>query len=165
MKVALSTDHTGLAYGGVVEEVLKHLEDLGHECVYFGPKSLDMGDDYPDFMFPAATAVASNECHIGIILGGSGQGEAMAANRIKNVRCTVFYGQAVAKNSVDAEGHVNRDPYEILRLSRQHNHANMLSLATRFLSLDEIKTAITVWLDTPYSNSQRHIRRVRKLDS
>ena len=164
MKIALSTDHTGLAYGGVFNEIIRHIESLGHEVVNFGPKSLDMADDYPDFMFPAAHAVASNDCQAGIILGGSGQGEAMAANRVKGVRCTVFYGEAVAKNSVDAEGHVDRDPYEILRLSRQHNHANMLSLATRFLDLDQVKNAISIWLETPYSNNERHIRRVRKLD-
>ena len=164
MKIALSTDHTGLAYGGVYSEIKRHIESLGHECIDFGPRSLDMTDDYPDFMFPAARAVATQECQAGIILGGSGQGEAMAANRLKGVRCTVFYGQATAKNSVDAEGHVSRDPYEILRLSRQHNHANMLSLASRFLDLEEIRTAISIWLETPYSNNERHIRRVRKLD-
>ena len=164
MKIAIATDHTGLAYGGVYEEVFKLLQDLGHECHNFGPELLDMGDDYPDFMFPAARAVASGECHAGIILGGSGQGEAMAANRVKGIRCTVFYGPAIAKNAVDAEGDVSRDPYEILRLSRQHNHANMLSLASRFLTLDEVKTAISIWLETPYSNAQRHVRRVKKLD-
>jgi ribose 5-phosphate isomerase B len=164
MKIAISTDHTGLAYGGVYEAVIQLLEDLGHESVDFGPKALDMGDDYPDFIFPAANAVSSNLCHVGIILGGSGQGEAIAANRVKGVRCTVFYGPAVAKNAVDAEGDVSRDPYEILRLSRQHNHANMLSLSSRFLTLDDTKKAISIWLETPYSNAERHVRRVRKLD-
>ena len=164
MKIAVATDHTGLAYGGVFEAVVKHIEDLGHECVNYGPDHLDMGDDYPDFMFPAAHAVANGDCHAGVILGGSGQGEAMAANRVKGIRCTVFYGEAVAKNAVDAEGDVSRDPYEILRLSRQHNHANMLSLATRFLELDEVKNAISIWLETHYSSSERHVRRVKELD-
>jgi ribose 5-phosphate isomerase B len=165
MKIAIATDHTGLAYGGVIDAVVEHLESLGHQCINYGPETLDMNDDYPDFMFPAARAVASGECQLGVIIGGSGQGEAMAANRIKGARCAVFYGEAVAKNSVDAEGHVSRDPYEILRLTRQHNHSNMLILATRFLSLDEVKTALSVWLETPYSNSQRHVRRVHKLDA
>lgn len=164
MKIAIATDHTGLAYGGVFKAVIRHIESLGHDCQNFGPDHLDMTDDYPDFMFPAAHAVASGDCQAGIILGGSGQGEAMASNRVKGVRCTVFYGEAVAKNAVDAEGDVSRDPYEILRLSRQHNHANMLSLATRFLTLDEVKKAISIWLETPYSGNQRHVRRVRKLD-
>lgn len=164
MRIAIATDHTGLAYGGMVDAIIKHIEGLGHECQNFGPDHLDLSDDYPDFMFPAAKAVASGHCQAGIILGGSGQGEAMAANRFKGVRCTVFYGKAVAKNAVDAEGDINRDPYEILRLSRQHNHANMLSLATRFIELSEAKQAISIWLETPYSNNERHVRRVRKLD-
>jgi len=123
-----------------------------------------MDDDYPDFMFPAAHAVASGNCEAGIIMGGSGQGEAMVANRIRGVRCTVFYGLAIAKEPVDVEGHMSDDPYEILRLSRQHNHANMLSLSSRFLSNNEMETAIKVWLSTPYSETERHARRVRKLD-
>src|SRR5690606_16858910 len=99
-----------------------------------------------------------------VIMGGSGQGEAMAANRVKGVRCTLFYGPAVARQPVDAEGRESDDPYEILRLSRQHNHANVLSLSARFLTLDEMKTAVQVWLETPYSEEDRHARRVRKLD-
>ena len=130
----------------------------------FGPKTLDIADDYPDFMFPAARAVANGECEVGIIMGGSGQGEAMAVNRIKGVRCTVFYGPAIAKTAVDAEGNKSEDPYEILKLSRQHNHANMLSLSARFLSLDEMKQAVKIWLETPYSGEERHARRVKKLD-
>src|SRR5215469_14752839 len=99
MKIAVTTDHTGLAYGGgVFEELKKFLESLGHECVDFGPQSLDPADDYPDLMFPAARAVANGECEAGIIMGGSGQGEAMAANRIKGARCPLFYGPAVAKS-------------------------------------------------------------------
>lgn len=161
MKIAVTTDHAGF-------EALQHLKvfigSLGHECVDFGPKSLDMDDDYPDFMFPAAKAVAGGECEAAIILGGSGQGEAMAANRIKGVRCTLFYGPAVAKTAIDAEGHSSDDPYEILKLSRLHNHANVLSLSGRFLAVDEMKRAIETWLSTPYSDAERHARRVRKLD-
>lgn len=164
MKIAITTDHTGLAYGELFGELKQYLAELGHECVDFGPKSLDMDDDYPDFMFPAAQAVASGECEAGVIMGGSGQGEGMAANRVKGVRCTVFYGLAVAKEPIDAEGNKSDDPYEILRLSRQHNLANMLSLSSRFLSPDEMKKAIEVWLSTPHGDVERHIRRVRKLD-
>lgn len=161
MKIALTTDHAGFE---ALRELKIFLESLGHECVDFGPKSLDMDDDYPDFMFPAAQAVAGGECQIGIIMGGSGQGEAMAANRLKGVRCALFYGLAVAKTAIDAEGTSSDDPYEILRLSRQHNHANVLSLSGRFLTLEEMKKAIRVWLETPYGEAERHVRRVRKLD-
>lgn len=160
MKIALTTDHTGL-------ELLKQLQAFltvqGHECVDFGPKEFDVGDDYPDFMFPAAEAVARGECDYGIIIGGSGQGEAMAANRVKGARCALFYGPMMAKKPIDAEGDSAKDDYELLRLSRTHNHANMLSLAARFLDFEEVKKAVTIWLETPYGNIERHTRRVVKL--
>jgi ribose 5-phosphate isomerase B len=164
MKIAIATDHTGLAYEGLFDQLKEQLEALGHEYVDFGPKSLDTDDDYPDFVFPAARAVGDGDCDCGIIMGGSAQGEAMAANRIKGVRCTVFYSLATAKEPVDAEGHMSDDPYEILRLSRQHNRANMLSLSARFLTVDEMKQAIEIWLATPYGDVERHVRRVHKLD-
>lgn len=161
MKIAVTTDHAGFQALQILKEFIK---SLGHDYVDFGPQRFDKDDDYPDFMFPAARAVASKECDAGIILGGSGQGEAMAANRIRGVRCALFYGPVSAKTAVDAEGSQSDDPYEILRLSRQHNHANVLSLSSRFLTLDEMKQAIEIWLNTPYSDAQRHIRRVHKLD-
>jgi ribose 5-phosphate isomerase B len=161
MKIAVTTDHTGFE---VLRQLMRFLESLGHETVDFGPKDYDQGDDYPDFMFPAAQAVANGECEAGIILGGSGQGEAMAANRVKGARCALFYGPVIAKTAVDAEGNMSSDPYEILKLSRQHNHANVLSLSARFLTLEEMKQAIEIWLSTPYSDAERHARRVKKLD-
>jgi ribose 5-phosphate isomerase B len=161
MKIAVTTDHAGF-------EAAKHLQaflqSLGHEVAYFGPAALDMEDDYPDYIFPAAWAVANDDCQMGVILGGSGQGEAMAANRVKGVRAAVFYGPVLAKAPVDAEGHTSGDPYEIVKLSRQHNDANVLSLSGRFLTVDEMQTAIKLWLDTPFSNVERHARRVQKLD-
>jgi ribose 5-phosphate isomerase B len=161
MKIAVTTDHAGFA---ALRELKTFLESLGHEVRDFGPQSFDKDDDYPDFMFPAAQAVADGDCEAGIILGGSGQGEAMAANRVKGARCALFYGPVTAKTAIDAEGRTSDDPYEILRLSRRHNHANVLSLSARFLSLDEMKQAVQVWLETPYSDAERHARRVRKLD-
>lgn len=161
MKIAVATDHAGFEH---LKHLKEFLESEGHECQDFGPRSFDEADDYPDFIFPAAEAVAKGECEAGIILGGSGQGEAMAANRVKGVRCTLFYSPATAKAAIDAEGHTSDDPYEILKLSRRHNHANMLSLSARFLVVDETKEAIRVWLSTPYDDAERHARRVRKLD-
>lgn len=161
MKIALATDHAGFEQ---LKELKSWLESEGHECHDFGPAAFDAADDYPDFIFPAAQAVASDECDAGVILGGSGQGEAMAANRIRGVRCTLFYSPAVAKSAVDAEGHTSDDPYEILKLSRRHNHANVLSLSARFLSEDEMKQAVQIWLATPYDEAERHARRVQKLD-
>lgn len=161
MKIALSTDHAGV-------ELLKKLEEFltaqGHECVNFGPKSFDPDDDYPDFIFPAAKAVAAGECEVGIIMGGSGQGEAMAANRVKGIRCTLFYGPALPKVAINTEGDMSDDDYEILKLSRDHNVANMLSLAARFLNWEEIEKAVATWLSTPQGTVERHVRRVTKLD-
>jgi len=161
MKIAVTTDHAGF---NALQELKGYLQSLGHEVVDFGPQMLDVNDDYPDFMFPAARAVANGECDKGVILGGSGQGEAMAANRVKGVRCAVFYGPAVAKAAVDAHGNISHDPYEIVKLSRQHNDANVLSLSGRFLDLEQMKQAIQVWLDTPFTGEERHARRIRKLD-
>lgn len=160
MKIAITTDHAGFKSLQLLDV---YLRSLGHEIINFGPKSLNMDDDYPDFMFPAAKAVASGQCERGIIMGLSGQGEAMAANRIKGVRCALFYGPMVAKNEVGVD-ETSHDPYEIIRLSRQHNDANVLSLSGRFLSLDEMQTAIKIWLETPFSGIERHARRIKKLD-
>jgi ribose 5-phosphate isomerase B len=161
MKIALSTDHAGF-------DQLKSLEEFltgkGYECINYGPKEFDADDDYPDFIFPAAAAVANGECDFGIIMGGSGQGEAMAANRVNGVRCMVYYGPAKAVGAVDAEGKESADDYEILRLSKQHNNANMISFAARFVSQAEIEKAVGIWLDEPFSGADRHDRRIRKLD-
>jgi ribose 5-phosphate isomerase B len=161
MKIAITTDHAGFE---ALKDLKTYLESIGHECVGYGPTVFDAEDDYPDFMFPAARAVASGECERGVIMGGSGQGEAMAANRIKGVRAALFYGPVTAKAAVDADGTLSDDPYEIVKLSRQHNDANVLSLSGRFLTLDEMKTALKLWLETPFSGAERHARRIRKLD-
>ena len=160
MKIAVTTDHAGFEALNDVKEFLKR---LGHEVVDFGPQTLDPNDDYPDFMFPAAQAVARGDCERAIIMGMSGTGEAIAANRIKGVRCALFYGPAVAKNKTGVE-ELNPDPYQIVRLSRLHNDANVLSLSGMFLDQQEIHTAIEVWLSTEFSGAERHIRRIRKLD-
>jgi ribose 5-phosphate isomerase B len=161
MKIALSTDHAGFEE---LQKLQKFLEAQGHQCVNYGPTQYAEGDDYPDFIKPAAEAVVSGECQAGIIFGGSGQGEAMAANRLKGVRCAVYYAPARPTGVTDAEGNLAEDEYEILRLSREHNNSNMLSLASRFLSAEAVETAVTLWLETPFSELERHIRRNQKLD-
>lgn len=161
MKVAIATDHAGFEQ---VKELKTYLQSLGHEVVDYGPKMLDPADDYPDFIIPAARAVAAGDCQAGIILGRSGQGEAMAANRIKGVRCALFYGTAIAKSAVDASGETSHDPYEIVKYSRLHNHANMLSLAASYVSLEEMKNVIKLWLETEFTDEPRHLRRITKLD-
>lgn len=161
MNIALSTDHAGFE---AVGKLKTYIESLGHTVKYFGPSEFDANDDYPELIARAARSVAVGESDLGIILGGSGQGEAMAANRFKGVRAAVFYGPVVAKTAVDAEGNTSNDPYEIVKLSRQHNNANILSLSGRFLSEEEMQQAINIWLETPDASADRHIRRIQQLD-
>lgn len=161
MKIALATDHTGFEQ---LKQLQSFLEDLGHECRNFGPPEFVPNDDYPDFIRPSAEAVGRGEFERGIILGGSGQGEAMVANRVHGVRCAVFYGPAVPLRVVDAEGHESRNAYEVIVLSREHNNANMLSLAARFVSLEDMKHVVKMWLETDFKNEERHARRINKID-
>ena len=144
MKIHLATDHAGLE---LKEKVKLYLSDLNYEVIDHGAYEYDALDDYPDFIFPCANAVSNDPESKGIILGGSGQGEAMAANRVKGVRAAVFYN----------------GPDEIIKLSRQHNNANILSLGARFMSEEEMYKAIEVWLSTDFE-SGRHQRRIEKLD-
>ena len=144
MKIHLATDHAGL---DLKEKVKLYLSDLNYEVIDHGAYEYDALDDYPDFIFPCANAVSNDPESKGIILGGSGQGEAMAANRVKGVRAAVFYN----------------GPDEIIKLSRQHNNANILSLGARFMSEEEIYKIIEVWLSTDFE-SGRHQRRIEKLD-
>lgn len=161
MKIALTTDHAGFES---LKWLQNQLSQLGHECVNYGPSSFEIADDYPAFMLAAAHAVAAQECEVGVILGGSGQGEAITANRLKGVRCALYYGPAQAVTAVDAEGHQAEDGNEILRLARQHNNANMLSLAARFLSQEQMLTAVGIWLETSFSGLERHARRIQQID-
>jgi ribose 5-phosphate isomerase B len=161
MRIALSTDHAGYDQ---IKQMISLLEQLGHEVVNFAPKTLDTNDDYPDFIRPAASAVASGDCERGIIYGGSGQGEAIVANRVAGVRCAVFYGPAIAVGPIDATGAESVDTFDIVRLSRQHNDANMLSLGARFLAWSDIERAVRVWLSTDFSQEPRHQRRIKKID-
>ena len=144
MKIHLATDHAGLE---LKEKVKLYLSDLNYEVIDHGAYEYDALDDYPDFIFPCANAVSNDPESKGIILGGSGQGEAMAANRVKGVRAAVFYN----------------GPDEIIKLSRQHNNANILSLGARFMSEEEMYKIIEVWLSTDFA-SGRHQRRIEKLD-
>ena len=144
MRIHLATDHAGLELKNSIKE---YLVNRGHDVTDHGAHEYDALDDYPDFIFPCAHAVASDTSSRGIILGGSGQGEAMAANRVKGVRAAVFYN----------------GPDEIIKLSRQHNDANILSLGARFMSDQEMYKIIELWLSTDFE-SGRHKRRTEKLD-
>ena len=161
MKIALSTDHAGYE---PLQKLQTYLESKGHECLNYGPPQYVPDDDYPDYIKPAAHAVANGECQFGIIFGSSGQGEAMVANRIQGIRCGVYYGPATPIGVLDADGNTARDEFEILRLNRQHNDANMLSLAGRFLDQAAIEQATDIWLETEFSGLDRHQRRITKID-
>lgn len=163
MKIYLGSDHTGYAIKEKLKAYLLEL-GLGYEVEDKGALKYDADDDYPDFITSVAEAVAQNKKSWGIILGGSGQGEAMCANRVKGARAAVFYGGVVAKEAIDIKGEKSTDPFEIVKLARVHNDANILSLGVRFLSEDEIKFAVELFLFTKFSDEERHIRRVQKLD-
>jgi ribose 5-phosphate isomerase B len=160
MKVYTSSDHTGYQ----LKEKLKiYIGELGHTVEDIGAFAYDAADDYPDFIRPMAEAVAKDSKSLGIIIGGTGQGEAMCANRVPGARAAVFYGEAIAKEAVDIKGQKSNDPFEIVKLARVHNNANILSLSARFLSEDEIKFATELFITTSFADEERHIRRINKL--
>lgn len=149
MKIFIGADHAGFE---LKEKLVPFLKELGHEVEDKGAFKYDEGDDYPDFVKPVASAIASDpERSRGIVLGGSGQGEAICANKFKNVRAMEYYAPS-------------RGEVSIIKDSRSHNDSNILSMGARFLSEDEAKSAVKDWLETPFSGDERHIRRLRKLD-
>ena len=160
MKIFIGADHTGYE---LKERLKVYLNELGYETEDKGPFKYDQNDDYPDFVRPVAEAVSSNPDSRGILLGGSGQGEAICANRIKNVRAALFYGQVMPKSATDITGRKSVDPFEIILLERKHNNANILSLGVRFITEDEAKFAVELFLTTEFSGEERHIRRIKKL--
>lgn len=142
MKISLGTDHAGFRYK---EKVKALLTELGHEVKDFGTFS-EESVDYPVFIRPAAEAVARGECDRGVVFGGSGNGEAMVANKVHGVRCALCWNEEVA------------------RLSRQHNDANILSLGQRVIAEDLVLKIVRVWLDTPFEGG-RHQKRVEQLNA
>jgi len=146
-KIYLSGDHAGFKIKSAIKP---WLEKQGYDVEDCGPFEYNKNDDYPDFVIPMARKVAKNSNYRGIILAGSGQGEVIAANRIKNIRTALYYGAP--------------EPRKILRLSRAHNDSNVLSLGAFFMKETAIKKAIKVWLDAPFSEEPRHKRRLKKID-
>ena len=142
--IVLATDHAGFE---LKEHVKRFLIKKGYDVKDFGALEYDGLDDYPDFILPAAKYISEHKL-IGIIFGGSGQGEAMAANRINGIRAAVFYN----------------GPNEIVELSRLHNNANILSIGARFVSSQEVEKVIELWLSTDFEEG-RHEKRINKLDS
>jgi ribose 5-phosphate isomerase B len=143
----IATDHAGFSLKG---EVVTWLKNSGYTVVDHGTHVFDAEDDFPDFISKAAQAVSQNPAHAkAIIFGGSGQGEAMVANRFPRVRATVYYGGAP----------------DIITLSREHNDANILSIGARFVSLEETKLAIDTWLTTAFDGKSKRERRNQKIET
>jgi ribose 5-phosphate isomerase B len=141
MKIAIASDHAGFSYK---EQIKTVLIEQGHELKDFGTHSAEPVD-YPDYIRPAAEAVAAGEFERGIVVGGSGNGEAMVANKVRGIRCAVCWDLRSA------------------RLSREHNNANMVSLGERMLSIHEALEIVDLWLKTPFEGD-RHERRIRKIE-
>ncbi len=145
MRIHIATDHAGYE---MKESLKKVLIAGGYDVIDHGADSLDITDDYPDFIIPAAQAVAMDIGSMGIIVGGSGQGEAMAANRVPRVRAAVYYGGDT----------------EIVIRAREHNDANVLSIGARFATQQEAEKAAMIFLETAFSKDERHIRRINKFN-
>ena len=153
MKIFIGTDHAGLV---LKEKLFEFLKGQGHEIVDKGAYEYDESDDYPDFIIPVAREVSKNpENSRGIILGATGQGEAIVANKFPHVRAVVYYGEANC---------VVDDEADVIVRSRDHNNSNILSLGARYLTEEVMLSAVSLWLKTPYSQGERHIRRLGKID-
>ncbi len=159
MKIYIASDHAGFELKAIL---IKDLEDSGYEVTDFGPYEFNAEDDYPDFVIKVAEAVAGDSSAKGFVIGGSGQGEAMAVNRMKGVRAAVFYGPVPPKQAVDIDGELSSDPYSVVRMPRLHNNANVLSVGARFVTNEEAKTAAKVFLETIFLDGERHLRRLAK---
>lgn len=146
MKIYIGTDHAGFE---LKEELKMFLESLGCEVEDKGAFEFNKEDDYPDFIFPVVKSVAEDIAgdldSRGIVIGGSGQGEAIVANKVKSIRAAVVYDEYSAK------------------MSREHNDANIISLGTRTLNISKAKDLVKLWLETPFSNEERHKRRIEKI--
>jgi len=148
--VHIGADHAGYS---LKEALVDFLKQLNYKVIDHGAHFYDEFDDYPDFTAPVGRAVSEQPNTVkGIVIGGSGQGEAMVANQFPNVRAVVFYGNKIFKGD------------DIIELSRKHNDANVLSLGARFISTAEAKKAVKEWLTTPFSGEYKHIRRIKKIE-
>ena len=143
MQIYIGSDHAGYA---LKESLKQYLGDLGHMVEDMGAYALNHADDYPDFITPVAVAISQTTGTMGIILGGSGEGEAMCANKVEGVRAAVFYGGSM----------------DIVRLAREHNDANIISLGARFVQEGEAHEAVKLFISTAFTGEERHVRRIGK---
>lgn len=161
IKVFLACDHAGFE---LKEKVKDFLQKGGYQVEDCGATSFNSNDDYPDFISKAAESVSKDpEGSKAIIFGGSGQAEAMVANKYKNIRCALFYAATAPIEAADITGRKSDDHFEMIRLTREHNDANILSVGARFVSEEEATIAIRLWLDSPFTKEERHVRRLEKI--
>jgi len=142
MRIHIGSDHAGLEFKAIL---ISHLAESGHEVTDHGPFTYDALDDYPMFCIPAAQAVAADPDSLGIVLGGSGNGEQMAANKVKGVRAALVWSTEIAK------------------LAREHNNANVISIGGRMHTPEVCKELIDVFIATPFSEEERHVRRIQQI--
>jgi ribose 5-phosphate isomerase B len=142
MRLHIGSDHAGLE---LKNELLAHLVNNGHDVTDHGPYEYDALDDYPDFCIPAAQAVAKDATSLGIVIGGSGNGEQISANKVKGIRSVLAWSIETAK------------------LGKEHNNANVVSIGGRMHSIEVCKAIIDAFIATPFSNDERHIRRINKI--
>lgn len=141
--IYIASDHAGFE---LKQKLIAHLKEQDQEVEDCGPKAFDKEDDYPDFIYPCAVKVAQNPGSMGIVIGHSGQGEAIVANKAKGIRAAVYYG-----------GHE-----DIISLSRQHNNANVLALGAAFITSEQAERAVDLWVETGFDGG-RHQRRIEKI--
>ncbi len=144
-KIFIGSDHAGFE---MKRGLIPFLKENGFDVVDCGPKEYIHDDDYPDYVSIVAREVADEKGSMGIVIGWSGQGEAIVANKIPKIRCAVFYGGSK----------------HVLTLSREHNDANILSLGAHFITTQEAKQAVELWLGTKFSGEERHVRRIKKIE-
>ena len=142
MRIHIGSDHAGLE---LKSALIEHLVNNGHDVTDHGPYEYDALDDYPVFCIPTAEAVAKDSTSVGIVLGGSGNGEQMSANKVKGIRAALAWSPEIAK------------------LAREHNNANVVAVGARAHTLDESKAIIDAFVNTPFSNDERHIRRINQM--
>ena len=142
MRIHIGSDHAGLE---LKAELVKHLTSNGHDVTDHGPHEYDALDDYPDFCIPAAEAVAKDPSSLGIVLGGSGNGEQMAANKVKGIRAALAWSIETAK------------------LAKEHNNANVIAVGGRMHEISFVKVIIDAFISEPFSHDERHVRRIKKI--
>lgn len=145
MKIHIASDHAGYE----MKNFLKYsLLDMGHTVTDHGPQEYIPEDDYPDFIIPCAEAVIADHQSLGVVVGGSGEGEQISANKVEGIRAIEYYGKDL----------------DIVKFGRDHNDANVISLGQRFMTNDEALEAVLLFIETPFSNEDRHIRRIEKVE-